>query len=124
MSDDADYICELIDEVAKQQTLMSKLVATKYYIKDSVPKGSGGTAITIEARDWKDGKVTAWALMRGPQRFNKKEKQFRHEPLNSSKTRGYIKLHSFSKVERAYDAYVAFRAEHPEYFQGPPDWRK
>lgn len=119
-SDMADLLCELVDSIEKDykriRGTMDNLVATHYYIKDSVPKGSGAMAYTIQARDWKDGKVTAWALMRGPFRFNKKEMQFKHEPLNSSKTPEFIADCSFSTLDDAYDAYVAYRKAHPERF--------
>lgn len=115
---DMDFVCDLIESIDERQKMESNLVATHYYIKGS---STGGTGFTIEARNWKDGKVTSWALMRGVQRFDKIKKHFRHEPLNSSKDDRYIKSHSFDTLEGAYDAYVAFREAYPEFFRGPPD---
>lgn len=111
-----DLICQLIDTVAKHESPMNHLVATHYYIKGSIPPGSNATAYTIVARDWKDGKVTRWALTRGPFRYNKDAGKFEVEPGSGRIEAEYIASHSFDTLQDAYDAYVAYRKAHPEKF--------
>lgn len=95
--------------------LEDELLSTRYYIKGSSPN-ERGMGFTIVARDWKDNKITRWALMWGPLRFRKSVFGFRTEQTTDNE---YIRDAGFDTVEEALDAYKKWRKAHPERFNVP-----
>lgn len=87
--------------------MATKLTPIAYHI-DVIDKY---TQIKVEACMFseEDGTPTKWCVRGHGGRMHKRDGLFSYEPMNSSKTKTYLRMHSFDTPEEAAECYEQTR---------------